>query len=90
MKGDKLMTIAVAICVAAAVVTCFIPYLLYTYGLTGLENGKASVLASVEPVVASLVGIFIYKETYTFMSVTGVVMVLAAVVLLNIKPSVKT
>ena len=77
-------------CIAAAVVTCFIPYLLYTYGLTGLENGKASVLASVEPVVASLVGIFIYKETYTFMSVTGVVMVLAAVVLLNIKPSVRT
>ena len=77
-------------CIAAAVVTCFIPYLLYTYGLTGLENGKASVLASVEPVVASLVGILIYKETYTFMSVTGVVMVLAAVVLLNIKPSVKT
>lgn len=77
-------------CIAAAVVTCFIPYLLYTYGLTGLENGKASVLASVEPVVASLVGILIYKETYTFMSVTGVVMVLAAVVLLNIKPSVRT
>lgn len=77
-------------CIEAAVVTCFIPYLLYTYGLTGLENGKASVLASVEPVVASLVGILIYKETYTFMSVTGVVMVLAAVVLLNIKPSVRT
>ena len=52
-------------CVGTGVVSCFIPYLLYTYGLTGLENGRASVLASVEPVVASLVGVFIFREKLT-------------------------
>ena len=70
-------------CVLAGVVTCFIPYLLYTYGLTGLENGKASVLASIEPVVASLVGVFCYHEVMSPWSAAGVILVLAAVVLLN-------
>lgn len=70
---------------AAGVVTCYLPYLLYTYGLTGLETGKASILASVEPVVATLVGILIYHESMTLMSAVGVFCVLFAVVLLNLK-----
>lgn len=73
------------LCLAAGVVTCYLPYLLYTYGLTGLETGKASILASVEPVVATLVGIFVYRETMTLLSAAGVLCVLSAVVLLNLK-----
>lgn len=72
-------------CLLTAVITSFVPYLLYTYGLTGLENGKASVLASIEPVVASLLGIFYYHEPVTVASGSGVVLVLLAVVLLNLK-----
>ncbi|MCQ2433280.1 MAG: DMT family transporter, partial [Clostridia bacterium] len=63
---------------------CFVPYMLYTYGLTGTENGKASVLASIEPVVASLVGVFFYHETMTIPTLIGVLLVLSAVVLLNL------
>ena len=70
-------------CIVTAVLTSFVPYLLYTYGLTGVENGKASVLASIEPVVASLLGILYFYEPVSFVSVLGVVLVLAAVVLLN-------
>lgn len=73
------------LCLAAGVITCYLPYLLYTYGLTGLETGKASILASVEPVVATLVGILIYHESMTLMSAAGVLCVLFAVVLLNLK-----
>lgn len=69
---------------ATGIVTCFLPYLLYTYGLTGLENGKASIMASVEPVVATFVGLFIYKEKLTLLSALGVILVLSAIVLLNI------
>ena len=72
-------------CMITAVVTSFVPYLLYTYGLTGLENGKASVLASIEPVVASLLGIIYYHEPVSVPSVTGVILVIMAVVLLNKK-----
>ena len=50
------------LCTALGIVTCYLPYLLYTFGLTGLETGKASILASFEPVVATLVGIFVFHE----------------------------
>lgn len=70
---------------ATGLVTCFLPYLLYTYGLIGLENGKASIMASIEPVVATLCGIFIYHEDLTAMSTAGILLVLSAIVLLNIK-----
>lgn len=72
-------------CVVAGIVTCFVPYLLYTYSLTGLENGKASVLASIEPVTASIVGVCIFNEIPSLWSVLGIVMVLGAIALLNVK-----
>lgn len=72
-------------CLAAGIVTCFVPYLLYTYSLTGLENGKASVIASIEPVTASVVGVCIFNEIPSLWSLLGIVMVLWAIVLLNIK-----
>ena len=59
--------------------------MLYTYSLTGLENGKASILSSVEPVVASLVGVFVYKEPMTFPALAGILLVLSAIILLNQK-----
>lgn len=70
---------------ATGLVTCFLPYLLYTHGLEGLENGKASIMASVEPVVATIVGVVIYSEALTPMSAAGILLVLSAIVLLNIK-----
>lgn len=72
-------------CLVAGLVTCYLPYLLYTYGLTGLETGRASILASVEPVVATLVGILVFHETLTPVALLGVVLVLSAVMLLNLK-----
>jgi len=64
-------------------ITCFLPYLLYTYGLTGLENGRASIMASIEPVVATLVGFLVYHETLSALNGLGVLLVLSAIVLLN-------
>ena len=76
---------AVVWCLAVGAVSCFVPYLLYTFSLTGLENGKASVLSSVEPVVATLLGVLLYRERMTVPALCGVLLVLGAVVLLNIK-----
>lgn len=72
-------------CIATGVVSCYLPYLLYTYGLSGVEAGKASVMASVEPVVATLVGILVFREKMTWMSAAGVLLVLGAVVILNLR-----
>lgn len=63
-------------------VTLF-PYLTYTKGLDGMENGTASVLASIEPVVATLVGVLIYKESLNIFHIIGICLVLGSIVLLN-------
>ena len=62
-----------------------LPYLSYTRGLKGMENGTASVLASIEPVVATLVGILIYKEEMSLQNVIGICLVLGSIVLINWK-----
>lgn len=72
-------------CVLTAVVTTFLPYFLYTYGLSGVEAGKASVMASVEPVVATVVGLLVFGERLSVWSAAGIALVLAAIVLLNVK-----
>ena len=63
-------------------VTLF-PYLCYTKGLSGMENGTASVIASIEPVVATLLGILIYKEEMRFTNALGMTLVLLSIVILN-------
>lgn len=60
-----------------------LPYLSYTKGLSFVENGTASVLASVEPVVATVVGVLIYKEELNFWHVLGIILVLLSIVLIN-------
>lgn len=57
------------------------PYTLYTMGLSKIEASKASLMATVEPVGASLIGIFVYNESATFMKVLGISLVAVSVVL---------
>ena len=62
-----------------------IPYMSYTRGLKGMENGTASVLASIEPVVATLVGILVYHEKMNIWNLLGICLVLGSIVLINIR-----
>lgn len=64
-----------------ALVSTVIPYILYTLGLTALENSKASIIASVEPVAATVLGIVLFHEKMTVNIVTGIVLVLGAIVI---------
>lgn len=64
-----------------AVLTTVIAYLLYTYGLKGMENGKASIVASIEPVMASLIGFLLYNEAMQPMGILGMVLVLISCIL---------
>lgn len=62
-----------------------LPFLLYTKGLKRIEAGKASILATVEPLVATVVGVVFYKETFTLQKITGIFLVLLAVLVLNLQ-----
>lgn len=66
-----------------ALIATVLPYLFYTYGLESVENGRASIIASIEPVVATLIGVILFHETLTFSGVLGIVCVLMAIVMLN-------
>lgn len=74
---------AVALGVGMVVISGFLPALLYSHGLRGEEAGRGAVMASVEPVVASLMGFFVFGETPSLWSLLGILLVLGAVVILN-------
>ena len=61
-------------------------FCLYTAGLKNLDNGKASILASVEPVAATLIGVILYKETLSASAgeIFGVILVMVAIVMCNL------
>lgn len=72
--------------VLTAVVTAVLPYLFYTIGLSSVRASSASIMASVEPVVATIAGCVVFGEALTPLSLTGVVLVVGAIVTLNIFP----
>ena len=67
-----------------AVLCTVLPYFFYTYGLSGLETGKAAILVTVEPLVGTLVGFLLWKEDVSVTKVAGIVLILVAVVLLGL------
>ena len=70
---------------ALGLLITLLPYFLYNFGLRGLDAGVASVLAFIEPMVATVAGFLIYDEAPTVFNIIGIVLILAAVVLLNIQ-----
>lgn len=68
-----------------ALVNTVIPYIIYTVGLKNIDPSKAPIIATVEPVVATVIGAAVYKEPLTLSGVVGIILVLSAVVVLNLK-----
>ena len=64
-------------------VTCVAAYLLYTFGLTKIESSRASIMASIEPVVATLTGLVFFREGLSFWSFVGICLVMLSLFLLN-------
>ena len=71
--------------VGMGIVTAVIPYFLYTTALDNIEAGKASIIASIELVVASLIGFFIFKQDLSLLAILGIILVLSSIVILNVK-----
>lgn len=80
MAGDISMPLT-AVCLV--VFSTVLPYLLYTGGLAKVESGKASIMASLEPVVASLLGVIAFGEPLTAMTAVGILCVLLGVAILG-------
>lgn len=70
-------------CVGLVVTSTVLPYLLYTRGLSGTESGKASIIASFEPVTAAVMGALVFNEQFGITTALGMVGVLGGVILLT-------
>jgi len=69
-------------------ITAFAAYLLYTWGLERIESSRASILASVEPVVGALVGVAVFHETVSLPALAGIALVLGAIAVLSVRQPV--
>lgn len=69
-----------------ALFTTAMSFSLYTLGLKHMEPGRAAVLATLEPMVSTLVGAVLYKETLTIVMAAGIVLVLVSSILIGSTP----
>ncbi len=69
-----------------AVVHTTLAFALYTFGLRRLEAGRAAIVATVEPVVAGALGVFLLGEELTTLKVLGALLVLSGAALAQVGP----
>lgn len=61
-----------------------IAFLLYTKGLEKVETSQAAVIATVEPIVATILSVFLYKESFGLIQAIGSLIILLSVTIINI------
>ena len=68
---------------AMGLTTGFLSYVLYGFGLEAMEGSRASILASIEPVVAALFSVLLFHEPMGPGGIIGMILVLAAIAVLS-------
>ena len=68
---------------ATGAVTAFVPFLIYTIGLNRVQASHAAILATVEPLVATVLGILVYHEQLRTATLLGIACILGAILALN-------
>lgn len=82
--------------VSLGLIPTVLAYILYTWGLEKTEGSKAAVIATVEPIVATMMGVFLYNESLAFIQIVGATLIISSVIIVNLpgknnrKTTVKT
>lgn len=76
-------------CLILGVISTFLPFFFYTIGLRYVPTSRASVISSIEPVVATLTGAFFYNEKIALLNVLGIALVLSGIAISGMKFSRK-
>ncbi|MGF7001718.1 DME family drug/metabolite transporter [Lachnospiraceae bacterium PFB1-21] len=74
------------LCIIGSFVTVALPYICYSLALKYMEASKASIISSFEVVAASLYGAVLFGERLQLKNILGIVLVLTALILLQLKP----
>jgi drug/metabolite transporter, DME family len=67
-----------------------IAYFMYTIGLDHIESSKAAIIATIEPVVATLLGVLYYNEKLGLLQLIGSIFILTSVLLVNLPSKAKS
>lgn len=78
-EDPKVLLVNILMCL----VTCVSAQFFFTVGLKFIESGKAAIYGASEPIVGALVGIFIFHEESNLMKIIGIVMVIAAILIIG-------
>ncbi|MDG5789205.1 EamA family transporter [Evansella sp. AB-P1] len=85
-KGSVFWSVdAVLYSVSLGIIPTVLAYLLYTRGLQLVESSKASIATTIEPVVAALIGVFIFQDVLTPWQLIGMLLILSAVLFIHMK-----
>jgi drug/metabolite transporter (DMT)-like permease len=60
-----------------------VPFLLYTRAVQSLEAGRAALITTLEPVVAALLGYFVFGEALGILKIVGILLVAAGVLIVQ-------
>ncbi|MEH7385376.1 DMT family transporter [Bacillus sp. JJ1521] len=71
--------------VGLSLLSTMLAFILYTKGLQYIESSRASIIATIEPVVAAIIGFFIFQETLQMWQYVGIIMVIAALIIVQEK-----
>ena len=82
--ASKNIVYTVMIMAGCGIVTSAVPYTLYTLGLKYMPAGKASILACVEPLTATIIGISFYGDRLGVVSANGIVLIISSVVVISL------
>lgn len=84
-KLDVLVNVQVLLYgIGLGLIPTVLAYFLYTWGLEKTEGSKAAIIATVEPVVATLLGVLLYEERLGFFQIIGALLILSSVIIVNI------
>lgn len=75
--------VVLAYAAGISLISTVLPFICYTLGLSALETGRAAIIATLEPIVATVVGILLFGEAVTLFKLVGIGLVVGAVVLLT-------
>lgn len=71
------------------IISTLIPFLCYTKGLSMTDAGTASIIAYLEPLVATVCGMILFREEITVIKITGIALILISIIILNFHQIVK-
>ncbi len=82
--------VLIALCLGKSFFTSAIPFLLFTWGISRIEAGKAAILAAMDPLVSCILGMTVLGEAANISKLAGILCILLSVIILNSgKPSDK-